>query len=71
MLLLITHLKKHGGAIQTNEVLTRDYARAEPDFCLCGARWEELGARRATPISKNQSREYDGDGEAKAVKLRA
>lgn len=34
--------------IPIDEVLTSDYAGTGPDFCLCGARWEELGARRAT-----------------------
>lgn len=34
--------------IPITAVLTSDYAKAGPDYCLCGARWEELGARRAT-----------------------
>ena len=30
------------------DILTHDYPKPEPDYCLCGARWGSLGARQAT-----------------------
>ena len=34
--------------IPMTAIKSSEYAQVEADHCLCGARWGELGARRAT-----------------------